>query len=81
MLHGNVLDPQRDVFGSGTIEDPFRFRPELDYHSCVHKYLRDAGLEFALATVHKLDNDGLVERVDTVDGQAFYFFKEFIGLD
>ncbi len=81
MLDGDRLDHHRDIFGSGTIEDPFIFRPELNYHSCVHKFLKDAGLEFALATIHKLDKDGLVERVDTVDGQAFYFFKASLEVD
>ena len=81
MLRSDQLEPNRDIFGGGTIDDPFRFRRELNYQSCIYKYLKDAGLEFSLATIHKMDENGLVERVDTVDGQALYFFKDSVAVD
>jgi len=78
MLVGERLEPNRDIFGSGAINDPYRFRPGLNYHACLHKFLRDTGHELALISLDG-DDDGWIERVETTGGQVFYFFKKSIN--
>ena len=38
----------RDVFGSGTQQDPYMFRKDLVYHDALHAYLHQKGIRWRL---------------------------------
>jgi hypothetical protein len=67
------LEDGRDVFGSGTLEDPFRFRPELNYYVCFYMFLREKGHEAAVRTPLVIRGRGLLDKVQTTDGNLVFF--------
>jgi hypothetical protein len=71
LLKKQKLKPGRDIFGSGTQDDPYRFRNGLLYHDALYHYLAQEGVEVPAHTV-----EGGVDRVDMGDGRVLYFLDE-----
>jgi hypothetical protein len=67
-----MLKLGRDVFGSGTEEDPFRFRDGLLYHYAYQRYLEQESISVAKREVALL-GDGIGDRVEAKDGRIMFF--------
>jgi len=67
-----LLKPGRDVFGSGTEEDPFRFRDGLLYHYAYQRYLEQEGISVAKRELAPL-GEGIGDRVEAEDGRVLFF--------
>jgi len=71
-LDGLGLRQGRDYWGSGTEQDPIRFRPELHYQDAFHDFLKQKGISLREQHVVKREN-GLGDYVLAQDGREFYF--------
>jgi hypothetical protein len=72
ILEGQKLKPGRDVSGTGTVNDPFRFREGLFYHDAYHHYLEQEGIQVRSRRL-ELFGGGFGDRVETEDGRVLYF--------
>jgi hypothetical protein len=75
LLEGQKLKPGRDIFGSGTADDPFRFRPGLLYHNAYYHWLKQEGIEVCSRRVEQFGG-GIGDRVETADGRVLYFLND-----
>ncbi|MGF6791732.1 hypothetical protein [Paraburkholderia sp. 35.1] len=67
-----MLKQGRDIFGSGTEEDPFRFRDGLLYHSAYRHYLEQEMISVAKRELARL-GQGIGDRVEAEDGRTLFF--------
>lgn len=72
LLEGQKLKPGRDIFGSGTHADPFRFRDGLLYHDAFYHYLKQEEIEMRNRGSERFST-GLGDRVEAEDGRVIYF--------
>jgi hypothetical protein len=72
LLKGQKIKPGRDIFGSGTRDDPYRFRDGLPYHDAYDHYLAQEGVQVRTRTPVRFSG-GFGDRVDTEDGLVLYF--------
>jgi len=79
ILEGQKLKRGRDVLGSGTESEPFRFRRGLVYHDAYYHYLAQEELKVRGRTVHMFP-DGPGDRIETEDGRVLYFLNDTINL-
>jgi hypothetical protein len=75
LLKGQKLKPGRDIFGSGTRDDPYRFRDGLLYHDAFYHYLAQEGVQVRARMVDRVSG-GFGDRVDAEDGRVLYFLDE-----
>lgn len=75
LLEGQKLKPGRDIFGSGTQADPFRFRDGLLYHDAFYRYLKQEQIEMLDRRVEQFST-GFGDRVEAEDGRIRYFLNE-----
>lgn len=75
MLEGQKLKPGRDIFGSGTRDDPYQFRNGLLYHDAYHHYLNQEGFQVRNRRVEQLAG-GFGDRVEAEDGRVLYFVND-----
>jgi hypothetical protein len=75
LLEGQKLKPGRDIFGSGTLEDPYRFREGLIYHDAYYHYLKQEKIQTRNRRVEQLPG-GFGDRVETEDGRVLYFLND-----
>ena len=74
---GQKLKRGRDIFGSGTRDDPYRFRKGLLYNDAIYYYLAPEGIQMrTLAFDRVISGVGGVDRVDAEDGRVLYFLDE-----
>ena len=74
---GQKLKRGRDIFGSGTRDDPYRFRKGLLYNDAIYYYLAQEGIQMrTLAFDRVISGVGGVDRVDAEDGRVLYFLDE-----
>lgn len=76
LLKGQKLKLGRDIFGSGTRDDPYRFRDGLLYHDAFYHYLAQEGVQVRTRGLDRVVSGGGVDRVDTEDGRVLYFLDE-----
>ena len=69
---GQKLKPGRDIFGSGTRDDPYRFRDGLLYHDAYYRYLAQEGVQVRTCMPDRVSG-GLGDRVVAEDGRVLYF--------
>lgn len=67
-----MLKQGRDIFGSGTEDDPFRFRDGLLYHYAYQHYLEQESISVANRGLAQL-GQGIGDRVETEDGRTLFF--------
>lgn len=79
LLEGQKLKPGRDIFGSGTASDPYRFRDGLLYHDAYYHYLEQEGIRVRSRRVEMLEG-GFGDRVETEDGRVLYFLNDKLSL-
>ena len=79
LLAGQKLKPRRDVLGTGTESDPFRFRRGLVYHDAYLHYLKQEGVAVQSRTTCMFDS-GPGDRVETEDGRVIYFLNDTMGV-
>lgn len=79
LLEAQKLKPGRDIFGSGTASDPYRFRDGLLYHDAYYHYLEQEGIRVRSRRVEKLEG-GVGDRVETEDGRVLYFLNDKLSL-
>jgi hypothetical protein len=65
----------RDIFGSRTASDPYRFREGLLYHDAFYQYLRQQGIKVHIRMTAQLEG-GFGDRVEAEDGGVFYFLND-----
>ena len=75
LLEGQKLKPGRDIFGSGTQADPFRFRDGLLYHDAFYHYLKQEGIEMRDRRLEQFVT-GFGDRVEAEDGRVLYFLND-----
>jgi hypothetical protein len=75
LLEGQKLKPGRDIFGSGTQDDPYRFRNGLLYHDAYYHYLNQEGIQVRNRRVAQLAG-GFGDRVEAQDGRVLYFLND-----
>lgn len=75
LLEGQKLKPGRDINGSGTQEDPFRFRRGLVYHDAYGHWLKQHGVQVRKRTLHKFAH-GIGDRVEVEDGRVVFFLND-----
>lgn len=75
LLDGQKLKSGRDIFGSGTANDPFHFRDGLLYHEAYHQYLTQEGISAGSRTLAHLGS-GIGDRVAAEDGRILYFLND-----
>jgi hypothetical protein len=75
LLKEQKLRPGRDIFGSGTRDDPYRFRDGLLYHDAFYRYLAQEGIQVRTCMVDRFSG-GVVDRVDAEDGRVLYFLND-----
>jgi hypothetical protein len=80
LLEGQRLKPGRDIFGSGTHADPFRFRNGLLYHDAYDHYLKQEGIQVRNRRVEQLAG-GFGDRVEVEDGRVLYFLNDKLKTD
>jgi hypothetical protein len=79
LLEGQKLKPGRDIFGSGTANDPYRFRDGLLYHDAYYHYLKQEGIQVRSRRIEQLGS-GFGDRVEADDGRMLYFFNGKLAL-
>jgi hypothetical protein len=79
LLKGQKLKPGRDIFGSGTRDDPYRFRDGLLYHDAYYHYLAQEGVQVRTRRVDQVSG-GSGDRVDAEDGRVLYFLNDKMPL-
>lgn len=72
---GQKIKPGRDIFGSGTRDDPFRFRNGLLYHSAYYHYLKQEDIQVRNRRAEQLAG-GFGDRVETEDAHVLYFLND-----
>lgn len=75
LLEGQRLKAGRDIFGSGTANDPFRFRRGLLYHDAYHYWLKQEEIQVRNRRL-ELFEGGIGDRVETEDGRTLYFLND-----
>jgi hypothetical protein len=75
LLQGQKLKPGRDVYGSGTEEDPFRFRDGLIYHDAYYYWLTQEGVQVHNRRVHMFEHR-IGDRIETEDSRVLYCVNE-----
>lgn len=75
ILERQKLKRGRDIFGSGTASDPYRFRDGLLYHDAYNFYLKQERIQVRSRRIEKLGG-GFGDRVETEDGHVLYFLNE-----
>jgi hypothetical protein len=80
LLEGQKLKPGRDIFGSGTANDPFRFRPGLLYHDAYYHWLKQEGIQVCSRRVEQFGG-GIGDRIETADGRVLYFLNDKLALE
>ncbi len=80
ILEGQKLKPGRDIFGSGTASDPYRFRDGLLYHDAYNHYLKQEGIQVRSRRIEQLGG-GFGDRVEAEDGRALYFLNDRLTLE
>ena len=75
LLRGQKLKPGRDIFGSGTRDDPYRFRNGLLYHDAYYHYLKQEGIQVRNRRLEQLDG-GIGDRIELEDGRGLYFLDD-----
>jgi hypothetical protein len=75
LLEGQRLKLGRDVFGSGTRADPFRFRDGLFYHDAFYYYLKQEGIEMRYRSLEQFAS-GFGDHVEAADGRVLYFLND-----
>lgn len=75
LLKGQKMKPGRDVFGSGTENDPFRFRRGLLYRDAYYHWLRQHEVQVRDRRMHKFAH-GIGDRVETEDSRVLYFLND-----
>lgn len=80
ILEGQKLKPGRDIFGSGTESDPYRFRDGLLYHDARYHYLKQEGIQVRQRRLVRLPN-GFGDRVETEDGCVVYFLNDKMNFE
>lgn len=80
LLEGQKLKPGRDIFGSGTHADPFRFRRGLVYHDAFYHYLKQEGIEIRDRRSEQFSS-GFGDRVAAKDGRLLYFLNDKLPLE
>ena len=61
ILEGQKLKPGRDIFGSGTANDPFRFRHGLLYHDAYYHWLNQEGIQCVATGSNSLEAASAIE--------------------
>jgi hypothetical protein len=79
LLEGQKLKPGRDIFGSGTHDDPFRFRDGLLYYDAFSHYLKQEGIEMRNFRFEQFAT-GFGDRVEAGDGRVLYFLNNKLPL-
>jgi hypothetical protein len=79
ILEGQKLKPGRDIFGSGTASDPYRFRDGLLYHDAYHQYLKQEGIQVRNRRVEPFPGS-FGDRVEAEDGRVLYFLNDKLTL-
>ncbi|WP_460587061.1 hypothetical protein [Haliea atlantica] len=80
LLKGSKLKPGRDLFGSGTRDDPYRFRNGLLYHDAYYHYLNQERIEVRERRLEQFP-DGFGDRVETKDGRVLCFLNNKMSLE
>lgn len=80
ILEGQKLRPGRDIFGSGTESDPYRFRDGLLYHDAYYHYLKQEGIQVRKRSLEKFP-DGFGDRLETEDGRVLCFLNDKMNLE
>jgi hypothetical protein len=80
LLKGQKLKPDRDIFGSGTQHDPYRFRNGLLYHDAYHHYWKQEGIQVRDRRVEQLAG-GFGDCVEAEDGRVLYFLNDKLKTD
>lgn len=75
LLAGQKLKPGRDIFGSGTQADSFRFRSGLLYHDAFYHYLEQEGIEIRNRRLDQFSS-GFGDRVEAKGGRVLYFLND-----
>lgn len=75
LLRGQKLKRGRDIFGSGTEDDPYRFRKGLLYHRAFYHYLEQEGIRIKTRRVVRFAG-GPVDRIEAEDGRVLYFLND-----
>lgn len=75
LLDGQKLKLHRDVFGSGTESEPYRFREGLLYHVAYKHYLTQEGIQVRIRTLVQF-SAGFGDRVEAEDGRVLYFLND-----
>jgi hypothetical protein len=79
LLEGQKIKLGRDIFGSGTHADPFRFRHGLVYHDAFYHYLKQEGIEIRDRRFEQFSS-GAGDRVAAKDGRVLYFLNDELAL-
>jgi hypothetical protein len=80
LLKGQKLKRDRHIFGSGTRDDPYRFRSGLLYHDAYYHYLKQEGIQVRNRRVEQLAG-GFGDRVEAEDGRVLYFLNDKLETD
>jgi hypothetical protein len=80
LLEGQKLKPGRDIFGSGTRDDPYHFRNGLLYHDAYYHFLKQEGIQVRKRRVERLAG-GFADRVKAEDGRVMYFLNDKLKTD
>lgn len=75
LLDGQRLKAGRDINGSGTEDDPYRFRDGLLYHDAYNHYLKQNGVRLRSRMLVQL-GAGIGDRVEAEDGRVLYFLND-----
>ncbi|MDP2607231.1 MAG: hypothetical protein Q8S00_32240 [Deltaproteobacteria bacterium] len=71
---GQPLKPGRDVFGTGTEADPYRFREDLQYHETYYQFCHEHSIDLAHSKRNHWFADGKPgDCLTTSDGKRFFF--------
>ena len=79
LLKGQKLKLGRDIFGSGTRDDPYRFRDGLLYHGALYHYLEQEGVQVRTRMFEQFSG-AVVDRVEAEDGRVLYFLNDKLPL-
>lgn len=74
ILEGQKLKFGRDIFGSGTKDNPYYFRDSLDYHRSFSHYMLQESLKMISRSIAQL-NVGMADEVKFDDGGVLYFIN------
>ena len=69
------LKPGRDIFGSGSRNDPYRFRNGLLYHDAYYHYLKQEGIQVRNRRLEQFAG-GFGDRVEAEDGRVLYLLND-----